>query len=89
MGRAVEKMEDRVVHLAALRTQRGGESPDPVEIISHGRGEARPQLREGSPEMSGEAFLLGAHWRGGLSEDPIWGIRRNSVGDGPPVNFSQ
>ena len=63
-----------MVHLAALRTQRRGESPDPVEIISHGRGEARPQLREGGPGVTGEAFLLGAHWRGRLPKDPIWGV---------------
>ena len=73
-GCAAEEVEDCVVLRAALRAQWGGDSMDPVEVVPHGRREARPQLREGGPGVTGEAFLLGAHWRGRLSEDPIWGV---------------
>ena len=62
---------------------------DPVEVVPHGRREARPQLREGGPEVTGEAFLRGAHWRGRLSEDPVGGVYHDCVGDSSPVDVCQ
>ena len=82
-------MQDSVVRHATLRAQWGRESPYPVKVIPHCRGESRPQLREGGPEVAGEASLLGADWRGGLPEDPVWAACRNGVGYSSPVDFGQ
>ena len=70
---AGEEMGDGVVFCATFRAQWGGCSANSMEIVPHGRGEARPQLREGGPDVAGEAFLLGAHRRGPVPEDPVWG----------------
>ena len=48
-----------------------------------------PKMGKGGPEVAWEAFLLGADWRGGLPEDPVWCSWRNGIGDSLPMVFCQ
>ena len=53
MGGAVEEMRHRVVGGATLGAKRGGESSNSEKVIAQGRGETRPERRQGGSEGAG------------------------------------
>ena len=88
-GWTVEEVPDGVVRRSTFRAQRGGQPIYAVQIVPQGRGEPRPELRKGGPEVAGECLLRGVHWRGRPPEDPVWACSRNCIGYGPPMDVPQ
>ena len=95
VGPAAEKVTHRMVvcfsavGLSALRAGRGRQSIDSEQVVTHGRGETRPELRQGGPIVARELRFTCVDRGSCPFEDSVWGGRRDGIGHRLAVDRAQ